>query len=38
MYIYIYFYLEGINKEDGENTNELVETNKNLSAAMDKLE
>ncbi|EGR31286.1 hypothetical protein IMG5_114150 [Ichthyophthirius multifiliis] len=29
---------QGLNKDEGENTNELVETNKNLSAAMDKLE
>ncbi|KAL4496242.1 hypothetical protein ABPG72_012979 [Tetrahymena utriculariae] len=29
---------QGMQKDEGENTNELVETNKNLSAAMDKLE
>lgn len=31
-------YIEGMQKEDDENTGELLETNKNLSAAMDKLE
>ena len=30
--------LEGLNKDDNENTNELVETNRNLSAAVEKME
>ena len=39
--IYIFFLtilIEGLNKDENESINELVETNRHLSAAMDKME